>query len=251
MKVDKTLPAHRETSDRSPVQTKRISPSVGQIWAELMPILQREAVFGLQLLLAFSVSYTAVQMSRTWLSQSGMIAPAPSVYSARVFWPENTLALFPKPIAPVAAAVNEAPKPNKASTITKQPVDDKTMLDKPIQIAVTRTPVTQQNTRIRLQTSPQRSYSAYRWANPSPRYIAQPRYVRRPAAVRKPAVVRQRQQPKAPTQIAQKPRVQASQNASLRPIQRMLREDYQVSRLKSYDEYMKWVKQTLKDYNGG
>ncbi|PKL79214.1 MAG: hypothetical protein CVV27_02140, partial [Candidatus Melainabacteria bacterium HGW-Melainabacteria-1] len=118
MKVDKTLlPAHRETSEHNRQLSQAEHMPLLSVWQSFGPltrILQREAVFGLQLLLAFSVSYTAVQLTRGWLSESGIFAPAPSVYSARVFWPENTLAIFPKPQTTVqTAAPTEPVKPTQ------------------------------------------------------------------------------------------------------------------------------------------
>lgn len=267
MKPHKTLlPAHRETIDHSPqmYQTDR-STSVGQTFSDFFKLLQREALFGLQLLLAFSVSYTAVQVTRGWLSESGMIAPEPSTYSARVFWPENTLALFPKPtqaqdtpqVALQGVASSLVNLTRAAEAYANEP-EHKTNKDSKTQIAVTPTPVTRSvaKTSARLHTSPLKNQQAYRWAAAKPRYTAryvaqQPRYI-----AKRPVAQAARRQPvyKTPARVAVKPRATTTArtlNPAVRPVQRVLTQDYRVSKLKSYDEYMSWVRRTLREYKGG
>lgn len=252
MKVDKSmLPAHREPSDHSRqwYQTDRnASPSVGQVKGDLFQLMRREVIFCLQLVLAFSVSYTAVQLTRDLLSRSGMIAPSPSSYSARVFWPENTLALFPKPVVPAAQAAEQnaaSPKPvTPAAKLAAAP---------PAKPSLSRTPEARRQAAASLHITPLRNQNAYRWATP-----ARSQYQPRPQAprytARRPVRVAARPQP--PKALYRRsPRVAAVRPApvspAVRPIRRILNEDYKVSKLKSYEEYMSWVRKTLKDYNGG
>lgn len=267
MKAHKTLlPANREPLNHSPQLNQIASKSsVGQTFNDFYKILQREAFFGLQLLLAFSVSYTAVQLTRGWLSESGMVAPTPSSYSARVFWPENTLALFPKPSQPGAAVPESTLKGAEASLAslnhlnqsTQAKADLKSQAAAKALAADAPTPTvtrTASRTPVRLYTSPLKNQQAYRWAATKPRntarYLAQSRYnARRPvqqAARRRPVY-------RAPVRVAVQPKAAVKQrlNPAVRPVQRVLSQDYRVSQLKSYDEYMIWVRRTLKEYKGG
>lgn len=242
--MNKTSLPVRRASDHSRPSHHNANPnlSVGQTFGNLFQLLQREAVFGLQLLLAFSVSYTAVQLTRSWISQSGMFAPAPAVYSARVFWPENTMAIFPKPQTAPAA------QPPKAAARANDEPKSMPKHDDSVKLAVTRTPPKVQTTSARLHMRP--AHNAYRWAAPKPRYV--PRTAYRAYAAR-PAVrqsVRPRPVYRKPVQVAARPQPVAP-SKQIQPISRMLHNDYKVSKLKSYNEYMSWVRKTLKSYNGG
>ena len=246
------LPARRadHQSNRPWYQTERTpSFSVGQTFGEMVRILQREAVFGLQLLLAFSVSYTAVQLTRSWLSHTGVFTPAANVTSARVFWPENTLAIFPKPQTANPAQMANASATSQSPAQARQAsgVNGSTA---PFELAVTHSLGNHPQPAARLHINS----TTYHWAAPRPSYVPRLKGQAYAASRRQARVARlPRSQYQRSYQVAaSRPRLtKAGPSRSVQPIRRMLREEYKVSKLKSYEEYMNWVRKTLRDYKGG
>lgn len=283
--VDETSHPDRRDSHHSShrYQPNRLSShSAGQVLSHFWQLLQHEAVFGLQLLLAFSVSFSAVQLTRSWISHTGMFAAKPAAYSARVFWPENTLAILPsqasqvgqtgqtaqaaarksQPVTKLAAAAPDkatlkpfqaasldmakasaqtpamihpavpATPPAKAPAVKAEPKPSE-----PIRVAVSRTPANHQT---RLNLNQNRSFT---WS--APRAKHQPGF-HRPAQLAKAKA--QQSYRVAARQEIQRTAARQRHEAVMQPLRKMLHDDYKVAQLKSYDEYMGWVRKTLKSY---
>lgn len=289
--VDETSHPDRRDSHHSShrYQPNRLpSHSAGQVLSNFWQLLQHEAVFGLQLLLAFSVSFSAVQLTRSWISHTGMFAAKPTAYSARVFWPENTLAILPSQASQIGQAGQTAPavrpKQAKAPAQTGQSAPklaaapEKSALkpfqtasldmakasakapdlihpalaggaakapavkaepkpSEPIRVAVSRTPANHQT---RLNLNPNRSFT---WS--APRAKQQPSF-HRPAQLAKAKA--QQSYRVAARQEIQRTAARQRHEAVMQPLRKMLHDDYKVAQLKSYDEYMGWVRKTLKTY---
>lgn len=248
---DKASPPDRRETHHSQhgQQAKSFQHSAGQSLGDFWQLLQREAVFGLQLILVFSVSFTAVQLTRSWFSHTGMFAATPAAYSARVFWPENALSILPSPASKVPTAsakaatriatVPQSPQPKPAANppVTKSPA----VSQAPLHVALGHSAASQP---ARVDLRPNRAYS---WA--APRAKRQPSF--QTARSIAPAVKAKRYQVAAQRALQTTVTARRRHDAVMAPLKKMLHEDYKVAKLKSYDEYMSWVRKTLKTYQGG
>lgn len=206
--------------------------------------LQREAFFAVQLLLIFGVSFTAMQISRDWLSANGLINAPASAQNARIFWPSNMLTLFPQParlsLDTEATAAVILGKTSAAAAAKTEVMPARSTQVAQNRVNVTRTP---RYTSLRVQ---QATRNPYAWAPTR----------RAPAAKLPPPRVRQAPAPRiaaytpTPYKAAAKPPGKVT--PASRPIRRILREDYQVPHpQQSYSSYMKWVRETLQEYKPG
>ncbi|MGV3522633.1 MAG: hypothetical protein ACO1RX_00330 [Candidatus Sericytochromatia bacterium] len=207
-------------------------------------MLQREVFFVVQLIAIFSVSFTAMQISRNWLAASGFINSTASTQNARIFWPSNVLTIFPQPerlsldTAAIASVTlgkthisSERPAPQLTPSRSTQVAQH--------QVQVTRT---RQYNKMRVQ---QATRNPYRWA---PQRKAVPSNKLPAARVRQAQAPRIAAYTPPSTKALTKPKV----TPASRPIRRILREDYQVPHpQQSYNSYMQWVRNTLQEYKPG
>lgn len=201
--------------------------SAGPGYYGILGLLQREALFGIQLLLAFSIAYTTVQLTRNFIISSGFLPNPASSYAARVFWPTPNLAFLPKPVAPQTVQTHKA-KPSLKITHSNLAQGGKAQQP------------------VRLQSQPFQQANAYRWAPPLSSHNTLIKAYKPSSKV----VTSKYPRSARPVKLASS-QAKAKLSQPVQKIQQILKKDYKVSKLKSYDEYMSWVRKTLKDYKGG
>lgn len=189
----------------------------------------KEGVFGLQLIFFFFLAMGSAQVLRDW---AGLTTPAETTTTARVIWPSNQWFKFPQ--APTSSQLASAAAENKRQ---QQAQLYRTAPAAPLITQTARTSVQRlPNAQAPLQLA---SRLPRAQQSDNSRVLAWTPQKRAPLV-------------KSAVKTAPTPKNQARKAAppseEMLNVRKMLVQDYGVRKLKSYDSYMNWARETLQEY---